>query len=91
MEFQIEDGRIYQLNEQQEVMAEATYIYLSDGLVDINHTYVSPALRGQGIAGMLMVAVANELRKKGLKATASCSYADIWLEKNRAAYADIIA
>jgi hypothetical protein len=91
MEFQIEDGRVFHLDEQQEVLAEATYVYLSDGVVDINHTYVSPTLRGQGIAGLLMEAVANELRKKGLKATATCSYANVWLEKNRAANADIIA
>lgn len=91
MEFQIEDGRIFNVNEQNEVMAEATYVYLSDGVVDIDHTYVSPVLRGQGIAGKLMETLAAELRAKGLKATASCSYAEVWLEKNRAAYQDIIA
>jgi len=48
-------------------------------------------LRGQGIAWQLMELLANELRKQGLKAVASCSYAEIWLERNRAAYADIIA
>lgn len=91
MEFQIEDGRIFNVNEQNELMAEATYVYLSDGVVDIDHTYVSPVLRGQGIAGKLMETLAAELRAKGLKATASCSYAEAWLEKNRAAYQDIIA
>ena len=91
MEFQIEDGRIFNVNEQNKLMAEATYVYLSDGVVDIDHTYVSPVLRGQGIAGKLMETLAAELRAKGLKATASCSYAEVWLERNRAAYADIIA
>ena len=91
MEFQITDGRIYYQNEQNEVLAEATYSYLSDGVVDIEHTYVSPVLRGQGIAGKLLELLAGELRAKGLKATASCSYADAWLEKNREAYKDIIA
>ena len=91
MEFQIEDGRIFNVNEQNELMAEATYVYLSDGVVDIDHTYVSPVLRGQGIAGKLMEALASDLRAKGLKATASCSYAEAWLEKNRENYGDIIA
>ena len=91
MEFQIEEGRVYSVNEQQEVMAEATYVHLGGGVVDIDHTFVSPTLRGQGIAGQIMEALAGELRSKGLKATASCSYAEVWLEKNRAANQDIIA
>ncbi|MDP3447026.1 MAG: GNAT family N-acetyltransferase [Eubacteriales bacterium] len=91
MEFQITEGRVFSLNEQQEVLSEATYSLVRDGIVDINHTYVNPALRGQGIAGELMEALASELRKQGLKATASCSYANVWLERHRAANADIIA
>jgi len=90
MEFQITEGRIFSLDEQQAVLAEATYAPVRAGVVDINHTYVSPVLRGQGIAWQLMELLANELRKQGLKAVASCSYAEIWLERNRAAYADII-
>lgn len=91
MEFQISKGRVFALDEQQEVIAEATYVPVRSTIVDIDHTYVSPALRGQGIAGKLMEALADELRARGLKAIASCSYAEIWLERNRAAYADIIA
>jgi hypothetical protein len=91
MEFQITDGRIFYQNEQNEVLAEATYCYVSEGVVDIDHTYVSPVLRGQGIAGQLMEALVLELRAKGLKATASCSYADAWLEKNRDRAGDITA
>ncbi len=91
MEFQITEGRIFYLDEQQAVLAEATYAPVRAGVVDINHTYVSPVLRGQGIAGQLMELLANELRKQNLKAVASCSYAEVWLERNRAAYADIIA
>lgn len=91
MEFQITEGRIFCLDEQQAVLAEATYAPVRAGVVDINHTYVSPVLRGQGIASQLMELLAIELRKQGFKAVASCSYADVWLERNRAAYADIIA
>lgn len=91
MEFQIEIGRIYLLSETGEVIAELTYSPVREGIVDIDHTYVSPALRGQGIASRLMETLAQELRKSGLKALASCSYADVWLMRNRAEYADIIA
>ncbi|HML67861.1 MAG TPA: GNAT family N-acetyltransferase [Clostridia bacterium] len=91
MEFQITDGRVYYQDEKNEVLAQATYSYVSGGVVDIDHTYVSPVLRGQGIAGKLMEALASDLRAKGLKAAASCSYAEAWLEKNRENYGDIIA
>ena len=91
MEFQIVEGRIYYEDERNEVLAEVTYAPVSEGVVDIDHTYVSPALRGQGIAGKLMEALAADLRARGLKATASCSYAEIWFSRNRAANEDIIA
>jgi predicted GNAT family acetyltransferase len=91
MEFQFSDGRVFALDDQQDIIAEATYVPVRGDIVDICHTYVSPALRGQGIAGQLMEALAVELRNSGLKAVASCSYADLWLHRNRARYEDIIA
>ena len=91
MEFLVEEGRIYQKDEQQNLLAEVTYSPVRAGVVDVDHTYVDPSLRGQGIAGQMMEALAEELRSRGLKAVASCSYADIWLERNRGKYADIIA
>ncbi|NLI55323.1 MAG: N-acetyltransferase [Clostridiales bacterium] len=91
MEFQITNGRIFSMDEHQELMAETTYVYTKDGEVDIDHTYVNPVLRGQGAAGKMMEVVAKHLRDSGLKATATCSYANAWLRKNRASYADIIS
>lgn len=91
MEFLVEEGRIFHQDEQQNVLAEVTYSPVRAGVVDIYHTYVAPSLRGQGIAGQLMEALSEELRTRGLKAVASCSYADVWLERNRGKYADIIA
>ncbi len=90
MELQIAEGRIYYENEQNEVLAEVTYVPIAEGVVDINHTYVDPSLRGHGIAGELMKALAAELRARGLKASATCSYAEIWLARNRAANEDIM-
>ena len=41
MEFQIEEGRIFNVNEQQELMAEATYVQLGGGVVDIDQQTVA--------------------------------------------------
>ena len=46
-------GRIYSVNENNEIMAEATFIYKENGEVNINRTYVNPVLRGQGEAGKI--------------------------------------
>lgn len=91
MDWQYEDGRVCSIDETGELLAEVTYVKTADGEVDINHTYVNPKLRGQGVAGELMQVVSEFLRKNELKATATCSYAAHWLEKNKEAYADIIA
>jgi len=90
MEWHYEDGRICSVDEQGEVLAETTYVTKTDGAVDINYTYVKPALRGRGVAGEMMRVVACHLREKGLRTAASCSYARRWLDDHREAYADII-
>jgi predicted GNAT family acetyltransferase len=91
MDWKYGEGRIYGIDEKGELLAEATYSIKGNGDADINHTYVAPFLRGQGIAGDMMTVVATHLREKGLKATASCSYANAWLKKNRETYADVIS
>lgn len=90
MDWKYEDGRIYSINDKKELMAEVTFVPIGDNEVNINHTFVNPLLRGQGVAGELLQLLAEHLREKGLKATASCSYANSWLEKNKEAYSDII-
>lgn len=85
------NGRIYSVNEENELMAETTFIFKENGEVDIDHTYVHPVLRGQGVAGEMMEVVAKHLKEKGLKATATCSYANTWLKKHKDAYSDIIS
>lgn len=91
MDWKYEKGRIYSCNEKGELMAEATYVAKGNGEIDINHTYVNPILRGQGVADKMMTVVAEYLRKEGLKATATCSYAYVWFNKNSEQYSDIIA
>lgn len=91
MNWKFENGRIYYENENGELMAEATYEVMMNGEINIDHTYVNPILRGQGIAHEMMVAVTEYVRREGKKCMATCSYANIWFEKNEDLCADIIA
>ncbi len=91
MNWRYEEGRIYSKNEGNELMAETTYINAGENIVVINHTYVNPALRGQGVAGKMMEVVAEHFRKNGLRANATCSYAREWFKKNNDKYSDILS
>lgn len=78
-----EDGRIYSVDAKNELMAEVTFVIKEEGRANIDHTYVNPILRGQGVAGDMMEVAVEYLREKGLKASATCSYAKAWLEKQK--------
>ncbi len=91
MIWKYEEGRIYSTDEDGRLMAEANYVRQNNNEINIERVYVDPNLRGQGVAGQIMSAVAEYLRENGLKATASCPYAKTWFQKNESRYSDIIA
>ena len=82
MEFQKESGRIFALDQEGRLLAEVVFPTGPDGVADIHHTFVDGSLRGQGVAGLLLRAAADQLRAQGKKARASCSYAAGWFEKH---------
>lgn len=91
MNWKYEEGRIYATDEKGELMCETTFVSKENGELNIDHTYVNPILRGQGVAGKMMVVVAEYLREKGLRASATCSYANIWLKRHEESYSDILS
>lgn len=82
MEWKKEAHRIYVENEAGELLAEITFPEVESGVVDINHTFVSEVLRGQGMAGKLMSAAVETIRQNGWKTKTSCSYAEGWKGKH---------
>jgi len=82
MEFKQESNRIYMDNEQGITIAEVTFPNIKEQVVNLNHTYVDDSLRGQGVAGKLLVEVAKQLRKESKKAILTCPYAVNWFSKN---------
>lgn len=79
MEFCKEPGRIFTTDETGKLLAEVTFPE-QEGVAVISHTFVDDSLRGQGIAGQLLRAIADTLRQDGHKAKPTCSYAIYWFE-----------
>lgn len=90
MEWNYGEGRIYSNNEQGNLITEATYETLENNVINVDHVYVNPEYRGQGIAEKTMLAIIDYIRKHNLKVTATCSYASTWFAKHEDEYADIL-
>lgn len=82
MDFIIKENEMYYIDEKGEKAAEVTFPNLDTNTVDINHTFVSPSLRGTGMAGKLMQTAAEEISRQGKKAVLTCSYARGWFERH---------
>lgn len=80
MEFQRETDRIYAERDGQ-LIAEITFPE-EDGVAVIDHTFVDGSLRGQGVAGQLVRAAADQIRDQGKKARAVCTYARAWFDRH---------
>lgn len=52
-----------------------------NGSFEILSTYVDPAARGRGIAGILMEMALEQAKETGLKIVSHCSYASAYLDK----------
>lgn len=91
MEWKYSDGRIYSVDESENVIAEATYEMLANGVMNVDHVYVNPEYRGQGIAEKVMLTIVGYLREHKLKATATCSYASAWFNKHEKECEDILS
>ena len=77
MKFSQQPGHIFARDENGTLLAEVTFPE-REGVAVINHTFVDDSLRGQGVAGQLLQAAADTLRREGRKARPTCSYAVHW-------------
>lgn len=84
-----EQNRIFVSDNNGRFVAEITFPEIRKGVVDINHTFVDPTLRGQGIASQLVKAAYREIKKQGLKAVATCPYVVDWFGMHKD-YQDIL-
>lgn len=82
MEYITDNERIYLVDGGEE-MAEVTFPMTGANTFTINHTYVDKRLRGQGIASELVSRAVEEIERRGGRVEATCSYAQLWLTRNR--------
>ena len=84
-----EQNRIFASDDNDRFVAEITFPEIRKGVVDINHTFVDPSLRGQGIASQLVKAAYHEIKKRGMKAVATCPYVVDWFAMHKE-YQDVL-
>ncbi|MFO3689714.1 GNAT family N-acetyltransferase [Staphylococcus felis] len=63
-------------------IAEITFTYRDANTIDVNHTFVDPSLRGEGIAKQLFDKVIEKAQNENLKIIPTCSYVYKQFEKN---------
>lgn len=81
MEYITYDHKISVVDNGEEI-GEVTFPE-KDGVYVINHTYVDDRYRGQGIASELVRRAVEEIESRGGQFKATCSYAVLWLARNR--------
>jgi predicted GNAT family acetyltransferase len=62
--------------------AELVYAPAGPGVVDLQHTYVPPEARGDGVGDALVRAAFADARAQGLRVVPSCPYVKAWLHRH---------
>lgn len=76
------EGGGFVIDESGERIAEMTYRRGSKDHVTVNHTWVSPKLRGRGVARKLLDALVAWARQSKTQVSATCVYAKAEFEKD---------
>lgn len=80
MEYKICENRIYVENNAKNIVAEICFEE-NNNVFNIYHTYVAEEFRGMGIASKLMEYAIEEIKRRGGKVIATCSYAKKYLKE----------
>jgi uncharacterized protein len=83
MEFIYEKNRIYVNDADGNMIVEATFPMIKEGVANVDHTWVDPSLRGQGVASQLMQAVVRKAHELDLRLVGTCPYAQVWFKKHK--------
>jgi predicted GNAT family acetyltransferase len=75
----------------QDGEAELAYSLPKENIMDIQHTYVSENLRGQGIAEQLAKTALEYARNKQWKVIATCPYISTYIKRHSKEYNSLLA
>ncbi|WP_261337364.1 GNAT family N-acetyltransferase [Bacillus thermotolerans] len=89
MNIEHENGRFF-IEKDGELLAELTYAPAGSSEIEVDHTYVSDELRGQGVAGQLVDEAAEYAREQNKKIIPTCTYAKAKMERDEK-YKDVLA
>lgn len=81
MDFKTKSNRIYATDSSENVIAEITFP-TKGNISTIDHTFVDPSLRGQGVAAKLVQLAADKIIADGHKIAATCPYALSWFKEH---------
>lgn len=80
MKTTIENNILY-IKENNQMLAYVTFPFIAEKVVNINHTFTAPQMRGKGLAKILLDDLYNYLKEKQYKAVPTCSYAVSYFER----------
>jgi predicted GNAT family acetyltransferase len=83
MQYTYQKHELFVLKEDGNYLVHATFPMFEEGVVNIDHTFVDPSLRGQGVASVMMHDVMKYLKENHMKVVATCPYAVVWLKKHQ--------
>lgn len=89
MEFIKGENRFYKEDEDGKEIAEITYKPIGDDVVEADHTFVDPVLRGQGMAEKLVEHLVEEMEAEGKKIKPVCPYVVKLFERKPEKYGHI--
>lgn len=70
-----QSGAFFVPGEEDQRLAEMTYLYTANNAIVIDHTEVKEALRGQGVGHTLLKEAVRYVRNNDLKLMATCPWA----------------
>ena len=81
--YEVREDEIVLLSGEGKKLAYISFVKDEKNVYTIEHTVVDASLQGQGIASELVKRALEEIRKRGGKVKATCSYAAHYLEKHK--------
>jgi uncharacterized protein len=76
----VEGARRFEARRDGETVGYMTYEHGADGVLELTHTVVAPAARGQGVGEALVRGVLDRVRAEGERIVPSCAFVAGYLD-----------